>query len=1260
MYLKSLDISGFKSFADKTHIEFHQGVTAIVGPNGCGKSNVLDSIRWALGEQSAKALRGGQMQDVIFGGTDSRKPLAMAEVTMTFADCEAALGTDFHEVQITRRVFRDGNGEYEINKRPCRLKDIHQLFMDTGIGRSAYSIMEQGKIDLILSSKPDDRRAVFEEAAGITKFKSQRKEALRKLEATEANLIRVSDIIKEVRRQLGSLQRQAAKARRYREIFDRLRLLDTNLARLEFQDLRSRLATGEATVRQLQLEFGEVETTVETRESEVRQARIDLENCDLALQALEQKKNRALNVIEQSDAQTVYHRQRIAEMEVLIERNRLEKAASEEKLKSLEEQLTGVRGEQAGLDEKENQARAAVQSAHQALDAAKAEIAGALRERSEIDRVLTHVTGEINATQGRLAAIEMQRKTCLGRVEEIHAEEASGKAHAAELEQSLQLLAERIREASTALETLQGNREAEAAKLEGLRLEWNEARKALQDAESEVGRLSARRDALRRLIQSRTGFSNGTRKLLEAFQGRGVAGPLIDFVTARAGYEDAVELCLGAAWEALVVDDAGAVAAMLANLEQSGSATLVPPDAWNRGGQADAFRAESALNFIEARPPVTAWLRNLLRHHYIAESAVAAETIRREIPEAIVVTPQGEIWHADGWMMRGRRENKSHSMLASENEVRAVEHELSRLEAGMGERAQRVENARSALDGLQRSLESADQERRSIEGSLAALRFEEKGLQRQKDEQTRRLEALERDRKHLLQQESEGREQEGGLLANLASLRARQSEQAGLLESFSSRLSALNQNADERSQHLSDARVQLASIEQFQKSVVLQVESLVSRKNELESTMQQRSIESEEYQQKIVEARESIGLAEKTSAEARQELTGTEARLIEERTRRAEIQGRFAHLDEAARADRRKMSDLQQVKGREEVALAEQRLHLKALVERVQRFYQVILDPVTGEEKLVNETVQPTEREQPEAPSEDGVTAVEGSEASAAIETSEAAEPDILAEQTPTLEPVPQLTIEDVEAAKREVSELRIKIDTMGPVNVEAITEFEELEQRLKFLEEQENDLTTSKQQLLEAIKKINETTLVLFKETFARIQANFSEMFQELFGGGRAELSLVNADDPLESGIEIVARPPGKQLQSISLLSGGEKTMTAVALLFAIYMVKPSPFCVLDEMDAPLDESNISRFIRILHRFVEQSQFVVITHNKRTISSADVLYGVTMEEHGVSKMVSIKLARKEESPLFPEGGDVPTIADSVRGSVAASGPESN
>jgi chromosome segregation protein len=255
---------------------------------------------------------------------------------------------------------------------------------------------------------------------------------------------------------------------------------------------------------------------------------------------------------------------------------------------------------------------------------------------------------------------------------------------------------------------------------------------------------------------------------------------------------------------------------------------------------------------------------------------------------------------------------------------------------------------------------------------------------------------------------------------------------------------------------------------------------------------------------------------------------------------------------------------------------------------------------------------------------------------------------------------VPQLTIEDVEAAKREVSELRIKIDTMGPVNVEAITEFEELEQRLKFLEEQENDLTTSKQQLLEAIKKINETTLVLFKETFARIQANFSEMFQELFGGGRAELSLVNADDPLESGIEIVARPPGKQLQSISLLSGGEKTMTAVALLFAIYMVKPSPFCVLDEMDAPLDESNISRFIRILHRFVEQSQFVVITHNKRTISSADVLYGVTMEEHGVSKMVSIKLARKEESPLFPEGGDVPTIADSVRGSVAANGPESN
>ncbi|MFQ3593157.1 MAG: chromosome segregation protein SMC [Gemmataceae bacterium] len=1237
MFLKSLDISGFKSFADKTHIEFHKGVTAIVGPNGCGKSNVLDAIRWALGEQSAKALRGGSMQDVIFGGTDSRKPLAMAEVTLTFSECETALGTEYHDVAITRRVFRDGAGEFEINKTPCRLRDIHQLFMDTGIGRSAYSIMEQGKIDLILSSKPEDRRAVFEEAAGITRFKSQRREALRKLEATEANLLRVSDIIKEVRRQLGSLQRQAAKARRFREVFDRLRLLDTNLARLDFAELQSSLRQGEEKVRQLELEFGTVESGVENREAEVRQARIDLDNCDLTLQGLESRRQRAENTIAQSESNIRNARERIAEMEARIERNRLERAAAEEKLRTLEDQITAASAELSDLAAREAAARQSVAESQAAHDTARLGVGTALRERGDLEQEVNRLAADLHSTQGRLATIDMQRHTCRARLIELEREEQDGQGHAAELDSLLAEITRRSAEAQAQLDNLAARRQTEETRLQAARQAITAARQTLQETESRIGRLAARRDALKRLVASRTGFSAGSRRLLEQFQGRGLAGPLLGFVRARPGFEEAVELCLGAAWEALVIDQPDTLPSMLELLAQSGSATLVLPQPASHEPSGD-LPPQSVLHLVEIAPPAGPWLRRLLRHHCVVAHAAEAEALRAQHPHLTVVTQQGEIFHADGWMLRGKREHQGHSLLATENDLRAVELELTEAESGLGAKTTQVEGLRADLDAITRLLDEMEQERRAVEGALAALRFEEKGLARQKEEGSRRLETLARERANLQEQESRGREQESTFLATLAQLRDQHAEKTAALEQFAGRLAELNASAEREAARLSDARVQLASVEQQLKSLTLQVESLHSRKTELAETMATREKESAEDRDKITATTEAIARLEAQIDAARSELATLATDLDAERSRRTEIQARFAALDEAARADRRRLSELQQVKGKEEVALAEQRLNLKALVERVARAYHVALDEKQAAPQSSGSGTSPTWLTSPAPAPEPPETGPEPIPADPAAE-----------DAAPPPEPVPELPIEDREAARREVQELQARIDGMGPVNVDAIAEFEELEQRLAFLENQERDLTTSRQQLLEAIQKINETTLTMFRETFAKIQQNFTEMFVELFGGGKAELTLVDSGDPLESGIEIVARPPGKQLQSISLLSGGEKTMTAVALLFSIYMVKPSPFCVLDEMDAPLDESNISRFIRLLQRFVTQSQFVVITHNKRTISSADVLYGVTMEEHGVSKMVSIKLARREETPLFPDG-DVPTIAESVRG----------
>lgn len=1244
MYLKSLEISGFKSFAEPTTIQFHQGVTAIVGPNGCGKSNVLDSIRWALGETSAKALRGAQMQDVIFGGTDSRKALGMAEVSMTFADCETQLGTEFNEMRITRRVFRDGGSEYEINKTPCRQRDVHQLFMDTGIGRSAYSIMEQGKIDLILSSKPEDRRAIFEEAAGVTRFKSQKKEALRKLEQTDANLLRVSDIIKEVRRQIGSLQRQAAKARRYQELFERLRMLDTSLARHQFNDYQGKLQSGEERVQALQLEFAELESTLEAKESQVRQTRINLENCEVQLQAVQQERSRNENQVEQTQAQISYNHQRIEEWEGLVERHRLDLSAGEEKVRTLGEELEFVSSQTAQIDEESSRLSEELSGHQRGFEEKKQEISRSQQERGQLEAQLRQLNEQLNSFRNKQAALELQQKSYLMRVEKLQEEEAGLGSRLQELAVQLADLNAQVLQREETQSQFE-SRLAEARQtLETERQAFAEARTVLNQSESEASRLQARVEALQKLVNSRTGYSEAARKLLDGFQGRGVNGALLDYLKARPGYEKAIELCLGAAWETLIVEDPEVVPALVAQLQGGGSAVLLDKARLERGAAPQPSRPEAAVHFVETKPEVGNWIGHLLGGHYIVDTADQAESLAAELPFAVVVTKEGEIWHPQGWRVRGHGHNQSHSILAYENELGEVRIEAGHKNAEAESLRARVEDLRNRIQHSESLVGEIQAERQQLEGGLSALRFEVKGLSRQDEEWQRRSAALTGERENLMQQDRSDQEQERELREKVEQLSAELSEKNAGLEGFFVRINELSAQVEAQSELVSDCRVRLASARQRREGLQHQQSTVESRLLELQETQKIRQREIEEYQAKIAQARESIQTAEGTIVSLRETVERLAQTVEEGRVQRQEIQAILVVIEEEARNARRRAGELNSIKSREEVSLAEHRMHRDALLERMQRTYQLDLsapEAVPAAEPPVAET----------APGEAGEV-VEGQVAEGAVED--------IAVEPPVEEPVAAVEAEpiDWEARKIEVGELQTKIDSMGPVNVEAITEYEELEQRLKFLEDQERDLTSSKEQLADAIKKINDTTRVLFAETFEKIKANFAEMFVELFGGGRAELSLIDSDDPLECGIEIVARPPGKQLTSITLMSGGEKTMTAVALLFAIYMVKPSPFCVLDEMDAPLDESNISRFIRILQRFVTQSQFVVITHNKRTISASDVLYGVTMEEHGISKIVSIKLARKEESPLFADQqGEIPSIADSVRGPMKVESP---
>jgi chromosome segregation protein len=1315
MYLKSLEVVGFKSFAEPTLIAFDRGVTAIVGPNGCGKSNVLDSIRWVLGEQSAKALRGGNMQDVIFSGTDSRRALGMAEVTMHFAECEKELGTDYHEVRITRRVFRDGRSEYEINKTPCRLKDIHMLFMDTGIGRSAYSIMEQGKIDKILSAKPDDRREVFEEAAGITKFKAQKKEALRKLEATEANLIRVGDITKELSRQIGSLQRQASKARRYKEIHGRLGYLDTRLAAHLYAGMKERLDTGEARVQQLQLEFQSIQQELDGHESALLEKRRRAEELEIEIRSLTQQRSLAESNVEKARQAIAFNEQRIAELEAEQERGRADIAATGEKTALLEEAVERARGGEESMQAVLSRIGGELATRSAELEAARKRVAESLKERTRLEQQIAQADKQLNSLRQRVAAMELQQRSYVVRVEKLAEEEKV----LAERGAGLQARADEARARHAAFEAdwkakqeeakaLAAEGEAAARALDGLRRTADESAAMLARKESRCA-------VLAEILGSRAGYSDITKDLLSKFQGQGVLGTLLDQMEVDPGHAKAVQRALGTAWEALIVESREATQAIAEVLHEKGATAVLadlnaaaqsvaPPSAAKggllqkialnffgtkvedtRASVADPQRA--ALHFVKASEKVRPLVERILEEFLVAADAAEAAVLRQAHPHCHVVTRSGEVWFRNGLQVRGDDASAIASIIEQEGEWKQLKAELPGLQQADETHRAAVDQARAEMQRREARLQEIRKAAQELEGGAVSARYEVEGLERQIQEWKTAQETVSREKVHLSAQESEDQSGRSGLEAQLKELETQRQQASEAAEALVASLAGLNAEVERCSQTVTEVRVDQAAQQQKAQTIRQELQAAEARLQEVLALRARREEEVAAAESRIAEAREAIARAGQ-EIEACQRQAEELAQIFTQRAdERQALAGHLGEIEEQARSGRRKAGEVQSVCGREEVQVAEQRMKLDALVDRIRRAYELdlaTLDPATlrppaPEPKLKKSAAEldvPDLSVSGEAPAEP----VEPSEAPSEAETNDPSfakasedkrgpmsQDDAVAYQ-PVQEPEqavedpapqeiqedPLLAVEpiDWEAVAAEVNELRDRIERMGPVNVEAITEYEELEQRLSFLAAQEQDLIKSRDQLHEAIRKINETTRTMFAETFEKIKANFAEMFVELFGGGKAELTLLDSEDPLECGIEIVARPPGKQLQSITLLSGGEKTMTAVALLFAIYMVKPSPFCFLDEMDAPLDESNINRFIRILQRFVTQSQFVVITHNKRTISSADVLYGVTMEEHGVSKIVSVRLSRKEESPLFNGNGpddSPPSIADSIR-----------
>ncbi len=1220
MHLQSLELFGFKSFADKTILEFHEGITAIVGPNGCGKSNVLDAMRWVLGEQSAKSLRGAEMADVIFNGSDSRKGLSFAEVSLTLSDCATDLGVEWHEVRVTRRIYRDGNSEYYLNKTPCRLRDIQNIFADTGVGRGAYSMMEQGKIDLILSSRPEDRRAVFEEAAGITKYKTQKKEALRKLEATEANLLRVGDIIKEVKRQIGSLQRQAGKARRYQALMADLQVLDTYQSRKHLGELEGELTECRRTLEQLNGNERSTRHLIEERETALAEQRLGLDEIDQKIADVRTEVDRLQSEMTTHRNRIEFNRERSDEIRGLITRSEDESNAAEGKRERQETEMRelNVLVEQTG-----------------------ATLAAKEKELRELTEKLSAIRGELSQRDEELKTLQVSFSRTEGRVTSAEEEINGMRARRDATAEYLKKLENEIEQAGTKqeqagknlfdgrqaiesehgqVERLSGTVSEMASALEQKRAQLDEATRVLANAERTVAEKASRLEILRQLNEEGEGLSQGSQALIKGADElrefrSAVTGSLVAQLDVDPKFVPAIEAALGRNLHAVILQSGTRAHEILDRLNKKklGQAAVLIPEFVSQKPEIplpplpkDAIGwATEKVVASQALEPVIARLLHGVALFADLETAWAT---RQHHPEIACATLAGEFLSREGIVFGGSSTVHKESLLERKSRITelAAEHSTALKERDEAE-GRRRESAAAAESAAHRVEEAREAHRaaelaQSTAGSKIAI------LERELDLAQSRVEDLRNEHNTLQSQITSADERIGALQENLTTVRATVSEEEKRRHAAEQTRHEITLHEARLAEELNELRLTVATEEQRHKSLLAQREPLATRVAELIETISARRREIEEFKQRLEAQAEDSKNSEALLVQHETRQGERKKVLSDLATRRSDLAGGLSADESAIREIRESLNDLHERRAAQQVRESQLQMKIDNLVDHVQRRYH--LDLRTGSDDEANFTkilqAQLKKREKTGA---------------------EAAQPASL----------------DVEESDVDglIADLSQQLENMGPVNLEAVQEYDELEQRYQFLETQNNDLTTARRELLDVIARINSTTQTLFAQTFAQVRTNFREMFAELFGGGKADLSLMDENDPLNCGIEISAKPPGKQLQSVSLLSGGERTMTAVALLFAIYMVRPSPFCVLDEMDAALDETNINRFIRVLERFVAQSQFIIITHNKRTIAKGDVIYGVTMEERGISKLVGMKLAQRPENySAAPQSGE--------------------
>ena len=1224
MRLSQLEISGFKSFSDRSHLSFDRGVTAIVGPNGCGKSNVADAITWVLGEQSAKSLRGDRMEDVIFNGSDARKPTGAAEVRLRLSDVLSAAAPDLllgeprdpvldddkpsiaRTVEVTRRLYRSGESEYLIDGEVCRPRDVHEFLMDTGLGAKAYAIIEQGKIGMILSTRPTDRRQLIEEAAGITKYKARRRAAELKLEAAQLNLTRLEDIIFELEKQFGSLKRQSAKARRYKRLRDELRHWEKVLFAGRYREAAAKIEALRVRLEDARLRESAASSAVGASESDFSRVRIHLV---------------------ESEASATIAREAVHACELDINRRQQQIEFNREQIAGLGLRAEEVRGELAALEARREPGRISLLERTAAAGKAQEDQREAARD---LDQIETDYAQEHRRIEGLEADVEAARSEVFSGLNVAttlrhaiqHAEEAtqrvSEELSKLDMEDSeLQMEKERLegdravtadglRRAKEASEASLHSRTARETELATARIELEWKANNLRARERELAGLSARLASLSELEKTRAGYTEAARMVLAQANGHvGQQGSVADYLEVEPKYERAVEACLGDLLQYVIVPThAQARAGLdLIGQENAGRCGFVVLEGENVG----RVLSDPPHSLIPIRsvlkitgPHATA-IDFAIPAGFIADDLAAAWHGARET-EASIATLSGEVVCGPS-LVTGGSKDEGRAILGLKREIKELRDRIEGEEAEHDHSVSEVAALETRIAQVSNALTAVNADLHREEKAMLSLELQ---LQRSADD----LQKVQK-KGELLEIERRGAEEQR------KGIEARQREAR---ESIA-RLDKEQRVADETLSHaqhrLGDAREALQSLARRAAEAKAAYATLVERTAALGSEVT-----------RIEEANQELEVRVRASQTALVDLESrTEGlkRLVDETLLLLDADGaRLESLRADVRTSEDALSELRQQADRIEAAIRDARKVLEAVHAELS---ELEVSRATEESRLAHlaqacvDTLQLTLDEVVAEQSSAGLQADGGPDADRAADEDEGEE-----EAEEGVDATPEPAIAASASPEEHIARLRQKIERMGPVNMMAIDQFDELQTRHTFLTTQRKDLTDSIALTGDTIKKIDETSKQRFREAFAAIKENFQGTFSTLFGGGHATIALLDENDILETGIEVIASPPGKRLQSVQLLSGGEKALAAIALMFAIFKYKPSPFCVLDEIDAPLDDANIGRFVEMLQGMQDHTQFIIITHNRKTMEIADRLYGVTMEEPGVSKLISIQL----------------------------------